>query len=65
MQHLLEQYDYLLPPKDSQEPISLFGIECSDGWETLLTNVFQLITAQYRQAVGNLEYAQKVVKMSL
>lgn len=59
MQHLLEEYSYLLPSKDSQEPISLFGIECSKGWEDLLTDVFKLITSDYRQAVRNYEYEQK------
>jgi len=65
MQYLLEKYEYILPPKDSQEPISLFGIECSNGWETLLINVFELITARYRHAVRDLEYAQKSEKDEL
>lgn len=65
MQYLLEKYDYLLPPKDSPEPISLYGIECSDGWETLLVNVFEVLTARYRQALRDLEYAQKSDKDEL
>jgi hypothetical protein len=65
MDHLLEKYDYLLPPKDSQEPISLFGIECRKGWEPLITNVFELLTARYRMAVYDLEYAIKSNKDSL
>jgi hypothetical protein len=59
MDHLLEKYDYLLPPKGSMEPISLFGIECCKGWESLLINIFELITCRYRMALRDLEYAEK------
>lgn len=56
---LLKKYDFLFPAKEgSIEPIRLFGIECSKGWEFLLDNVFTLLSSNYRQAMWNLERAE-------
>lgn len=59
MNDILENYEYLLPSKDSQEPISLFGIECSEGWRILLEKVLLLISSDYRGALRYLKYAEE------
>ena len=56
-EELIQKYHYLFPQEeDSQEPITLFGFECKDGWYNILAGLFQTITQDYRHHTRSLNY---------
>jgi hypothetical protein len=51
-----EKYPLLFRNKDEMEPINLFGIECRQGWKSLLNNAFALLYNKYKYSLDTYLY---------
>ena len=60
---LEKKYEFLLSKREN-EPIVLFGIECSIGWYDIIERVFSLTSRRYFQKIRELEYVKECVEKS-
>ena len=60
---LIEKYpvlfEHLKSQEAEQEPLTLFGIECGDGWRDILDILFSTLLKPYRDAERVVEYHTK------
>lgn len=55
---LIKKYPLLFSNKDPNIPINLFGIECKDGWASLLDTTFSLMYAKYNHVFNIYKFWQ-------
>jgi hypothetical protein len=54
-----EKYPLLFRNEDPMEPINMFGIECSKGWNDLLNSTFHLLHAKYKAKLNEVNFWKK------
>lgn len=55
-----EKYPLLFRNEDPMEPINMFGIECSSGWDVLLNSTFHLLYSKYKAKLNALNFWKKM-----
>jgi hypothetical protein len=61
LENLVERYP-LLFTRVEQEPFTLFGFECGDGWYNILASAFDALYTPFRSAKRNVEWYTKSIE---
>ena len=54
-----EKYPKLFGSDETRTSFTVFGFECSDGWSTIIDNVFRLLYARYNSCKSSLDFWQQ------